>query len=235
MFSVRILSICIILGVLGCSRKPSMPSVEYPSQPSRPSPKKEKPPPKPKPSPSPSPSPVAAVVASNAFTDTRDGRNYKLVKIGTQVWMAENLNYAESGSVCYDKQESNCGKYGRLYKWATAKSVCPDGWHIPSDAEWVTLTDFAGGLSAVGIKLKATSGWDKGGNGTDDYGFAALPGGSGSSGGRFKNAGYYGYWWSASESSANYAYGRLITYSNESARWGYGNKPFLFSVRCLKN
>jgi len=233
MFVIRILSICALLGVLGCSRKPSAPSVEYPSRPSRPALEDDSPPPPRRPASR--PSNTETVVASNTFTDVRDGRNYKWVKIGAQVWMAENLNYAENGSVCYDKQESNCGKYGRLYKWATARSVCPDGWHIPSDGEWTTLTDFAGGLSSVGAKLKATNGWDRGGNGTDDYGFAALPGGSGYSNGSFRNAGYYGYWWSASESSINYAYGRLITYSNESARWGYGNKPFLFSVRCLKD
>jgi len=229
---VKILLALAALAVLSCSRKPyAPPYVEYPSKPSRPSPRDDAPP---------SPPPVSSpskpsTAASGTLTDARDGRGYRWVKIGTQVWMAENLNYAASGSVCYDKQESNCDKYGRLYKWATAMSVCPDGWHIPSDAEWTTLTDFVGGLPEVGIKLKATNGWSKDGNGTDAYGFAALPGGSGYLSGKFKNAGYYSYWWSASESSANYAYGRLITYKHESARWGYGNKPFLFSVRCLRD
>ena len=232
MFIVKILPIFVALIILGCGgKKPCTDCDERPSRPSRPSHQDD--------SPSysystPRPS-NSNTVASNKFTDARDGRNYGLVKIGTQVWMAENLNYAASGSVCYDEQESNCDKYGRLYNWATAMSVCPDGWHIPSDAEWTTLTDFVGGLSAVGIELKSTNGWSEDGNGSDTYRFAALPGGSGYSGGRFKNVGYHGYWWSASESSTNYAYGRLITYGNESARWGYGNKPFLFSVRCLKD
>jgi len=234
MFIVKILFAFVALVILGCGgSKPCTNCGERPSRPSRPSLQDDSPPP-----PSHStyrPSSSNAVVAGNKLTDVRDGRDYRLVKIGTQVWMAENLNYAANGSVCYDKQESNCDKYGRLYNWATAMSVCPDGWHIPSDAEWTTLTDFVGGLSTVGIKLKATNGWSKDGNGTDDYGFAALPGGSGYSSGKFKNVSYYGYWWSASESSANYAYGRLIAYGNESARWGYGNKSFLFSVRCLKD
>jgi uncharacterized protein (TIGR02145 family) len=154
------------------------------------------------------------------IADSRDSKTYDAVLIGSQIWMAQNLNYrtADAASRCYpvsgngnnsDADNVRCATYGRLYKWATAmvldescnsnscassinakhKGVCPAGWHIPSDAEWTTLTDFAGGSSTAGTKLKAASGWAGGGSGTDDYGFAALPGGYGYPFGDFRNAG----------------------------------------------
>jgi uncharacterized protein (TIGR02145 family) len=83
--------------------------------------------------------------------------------------------------------------------------------------------------------LKATSGWNSGGNGEDTYGFAALPGGYGSSGGYFRNVGHYGHWWSASESSSYYAYNRSMNYDLEGAYWYYIDKYDLFSVRCVKD
>lgn len=112
------------------------------------------------------------------FTDSRDGKKFKTVKIGTQTWMAENLNYATEKSKCYDNKPANCQKYGRLYDWADAmvidekfnkekwngndanhQGVCPSGWHLPSDAEWKTLIIFIG--NAAGTKLKAKNGWNK--------------------------------------------------------------------------
>jgi hypothetical protein len=99
------------------------------------------------------------------------GKTYKTVNIGEQVWMAENLNYNASGSVCYNYDPSNCDKYGRLYNWATAKIVCPAGWHLPSDAEWDALMTAVGGSSIAGTKLKSRNGWNNNGNGTDESGF----------------------------------------------------------------
>jgi len=202
----------------------------------------------------PLPSSSSTVATSGTFTDVRDGKDYRWVKIGTQTWMAENLNYAASDSKCggddgklKDEDTANCDKYKRLYNWATAMKVCPPNWHIPSNAEWDKLMRHVDGDSGTsspynsptaGKYLKAAGSWNgyngKSGNGTDAHGFVALPGG-GYSGGSFGSAGYYGYWWSASESSTSYAYGRLMTYGYESARWGYGNKHFLFSVRCLRD
>jgi len=134
------------------------------------------------------------------FKDTRDGKTYKTTKIGSQTWMAENLNYNASGSKCYDNKPENCTTYGRLYNLETAKKACPVGWHLPSEAEWQNLTGIAGGNASAGGKLKTKSGWhlpsgaewqniagikSRLANGTDEFGFAALPSGSGNAKGHF--------------------------------------------------
>jgi len=184
--------------------------------------------------------------------------NGKTVAIGSQVWMAENLNCNVSGSKCYNDDPANCTKYGRLYDWATAmnlpdcgygtsctsqisakhRGICPSGWHIPSDDEWSTLTTYVGGASTAGTKLKSKTGWESYSGvpaGTDDYGFAALPGGYGNSGGDFYYVGYYGYWWSATESNAYSAFGRSMDFDDESVSWYDYTKVYLFSVRCLQD
>ena len=177
--------------------------------------------------------------------------DFRTVTIGTQTWMAENLNCNVGGSKCYD----NCAKYGRLYDWSTAmalpascnsgdcssqiqskhRGICPAGWHIPSDVEWDVLVKFAGGSSTAGTKLKATSGWYDDENGTDDYGFSALPGGYGNSGGSFNDVGYNGNWWSSTEGSAFSAYSRNMYNYNSKVRRYDGLKSYLYSVRCLQD
>jgi len=151
------------------------------------------------------------------------------------MWMAENLNYHASGSKCYDNKPDNCAKYGRLYNWNTAKTACPNGWHLPSMAEWGTLTLAVGGEKTEGLKLKAKSGWDSNGNGTDDFGFSALPGGLCYSFGTFDDVGDYGNWWSADEHDSNNAYYWYMDYYFEIAHWDDYDKASLFSVRCLQN
>jgi len=182
---------------------------------------------------------VSAVNAQGgSFTDARDGKKYRTVKIGKQTWMAENLNYKIGKSVCYDNKESNCQKYGRLYDWKTAMKACPAGWHLPSDEEWEALTDFVGGEETAGTKLKSKTGWstDEGYKAaTDDYGFSALAGGYGKSDGSFSHAGYYGVWWSATESGANYAWYRYMNYYNEYVNRYYVYKSGLFSLRCSQD
>ncbi len=167
---------------------------------------------------------------------TYSGQTYKTVVIGEQTWMAENLNYnpGTGNSTCYDNQPSNCTAYGRLYNWATAMGVCPTGWHLPSDAEWTTLTDYAGGSSTAGTKLKATTGWYSN-SGTDTYGFSALPGGYGYSDGYFYFAGSRGYWWSATEYNSYGAWRRDMLYYYSFVGRGNSDKSYLFSVRCLKD
>ena len=162
-----------------------------------------------------------------------EDQTYKTVVIGTQTWMAENLNYNASDSKCYGDNsggdsQNMCGTYGRLYNWATALTVCPAGWHLPTRAEWNVLGDDA-------RKLKATSGWNNNGNGTDDYGFSALPGGLGTSVDSFDDVGYYGFWWSASEYGSNGAFYRDMISHYDYAGWNSYSKSILFSVRCVQD
>jgi len=177
---------------------------------------------------------------------------YKTVEIGTQTWMAENLNYDVPGSVCYDNDPANCEKYGRLYDWAAAmdlpasynttrydgsekkhKGICPEGWHIPSyssydDGDWNKLGKIIGGWNTDGVKhLKAIE-WD----GEDTYGFAALPGGGsdGEMAGQLLKIRTFGGWWST-HNGPSFAYyvsiGGKISHTN--------TKSSLNSVRCLKD
>jgi uncharacterized protein (TIGR02145 family) len=178
------------------------------------------------------------------FTDPRDGRTYRTVKIGDQVWMAENLAFDYAGSKIYGNDLDNLAKYGRLYDWETAKRACPPGWHLPSNEEWDKLMRYVDGTSGTdspydsktaGKYLKATSGWNDSGNGLDTYGFSALPGGYGSSDGYFYDVGDYGHWWSSSEYSSNNACYRRMRCTNESAGWLMDDKNFLFSVRCVQD
>ncbi|MDR0516116.1 MAG: fibrobacter succinogenes major paralogous domain-containing protein [Fibromonadaceae bacterium] len=178
------------------------------------------------------------------FCDERDEKLYKYVKINGQTWMAENLNHDATGSRCYDDDEGNCAKYGRLYDWDAAVDACPIGWHLPSNEGWDKLYRYADGTSGTespydsdnaGRYLKATNGWNDGGNGTDDYSFSALPGGGGDSDGNFFDVGGNGYWWSSSEYFGSYAYARGMFYNYEGAFLNDIDKSNLFSVRCLKD
>jgi uncharacterized protein (TIGR02145 family) len=184
------------------------------------------------------PCPNASTVSVNAQgvgSVTCGGETYKTVKIGEQVWMARNLNYNFSGSKCYDNDPANCTKYGRLYDLEAAKSACPSGWNLPSDSDWDALMTAVGGESTAGTKLKATSGWNSNGNGTDIYGFSSLPGGGGLSSGSFFNVGGGGLWWSATEGSASYAYYRYMGYDDASVSRINYDKTNLYSVRCVKD
>jgi uncharacterized protein (TIGR02145 family) len=158
------------------------------------------------------------------------------VKIGTQTWMKKNLDVAAAGSKCYDNDPANCAKYGRLYDWATAQTVCPANWHLPSDAEWDVLMKVVGGSSTAGTKLKADSDlWNSNGKGTDNFGFSALPGGGGGSGGSFYFVGDVGLWWSATESNASYAYFRAMDYDLANGVRDDVDKSVFCSVRCVQD
>ena len=199
------------------------------------------------------------------FTDSRDGKAYKYVQIGKQTWMAENLNHKTDNSWCYNNEDSNCEKYGRIYDWASATKICPSGWHLPSEKEWQTLIDFAGGKENAGKKLKAHSGWEKAKvwnekkklkeiwktNGSDDFGFSALPGGARisftSAGGQpayYSAAGSQGSWWTSTEYEEGNAWRLVMALScnemgypcDDAATLDAKDKNVLgFSVRCIKN
>ena len=209
--------------------------------------------------------------------DSRDGKTYKTIVIGSQIWMAENLNYSDSLSYlglkgrswCYENSANSCAKYGRLYTWAAAmdsagtfstngkgcgsektcsptypvRGICPDGWHLPTKEEWLDLFAAIGGSStATCTVLKSTSGWIDG-NGSDDFGFSALPAGYRYSNGNFYFGGSSTYFWSATEYRADAVYDMILTNDNLNALLGYdeynfnNNKYKLYgiSVRCLKN
>jgi len=165
---------------------------------------------------------------------TFDG--YKTVEIGAQTWMAENLNCGVEGSKCYDNSPDSCAKYGRLYTWETAKNVCPEGWHLPSDEEWTVLTDYLAESSAT--KLKSPAGWsdysDAVESGTDEYEFSALPGGF-AYGSHFNSVGKNGNWWSATEHDAVNAWVRNMYHCSGSVAVNYYSKLFLLSVRCVRD
>jgi len=183
----------------------------------------------------------------NTMTDERDGRTYRTVKIGSQVWMAENLSFTIDNAIgcCYENDEKY-KEYGRLYDWVEAMSIAPEGWHLPTKEEWQTLFDLVEidsssnkiDGSTAGKYLKAKAGWNdylgQSGNGTDEFGFSALPGGGGFSDGSFLDVGYYGNWWSASEGNSDYAYCHFMDY-NDAVKWYSSNKSSLYSVRCVKD
>jgi uncharacterized protein (TIGR02145 family) len=152
-----------------------------------------------------------------------------------KTWMTENLNRTTADSWCYDDSTANCDKYGRLYTWAAAKKACPNGWRLPDTADWNKLVIATGGSFSAGKKLKSTSGWNDNGNGTNDFGFSALPGGGRGSGGDFDLAGDYGYWWTVTEISDGYAYnwGMNYEYVGDVKEY-YGDKSHGYSVRCVQ-
>jgi len=211
---------------------------------------------------------------SGTFVDDRDSITYKWVEIGEQIWMAENLNYRgtepDTLGKCYNNEPDKCEVYGRLYNWATAmalpascngstcasqveanhKGICPTGWHIPSNADWVILmkfvnpncSDIAGGIcECAGTKLESASGWNYSGYmsppGSDDYGFSALPGGAGNAGIHdFDLVGSQGYWWSSYEMDrGDYAHIRDMGALGDYVGWASYLKACLFSVRCVKD
>lgn len=148
------------------------------------------------------------------LVDARDGRTYKIVKIGEQWWMAENLNFVTEQSRCYDQSDSSCVKLGRLYLRGEAMDsagvyslsskgcgiayenvgcspiypvhgICPAGWHLPDKTEWNILISAVGGSSVAGLMLKSASGWNSGENGADAYAFSVLPSGANDDGSGF--------------------------------------------------
>jgi len=167
---------------------------------------------------------------------TPGGGSLETVPLGGLKWMKKNLNVPTEDSWCYDGITANCNKYGRLYTWEAAKSACRSvGMRLPSKQEWEALVDAVGGWDVAGRKLKARSGWYDDGNGTDQYGFSALPGGHQYSGGYFGFAGNVGYWWTATEGSDGDAYNRSMYYHNDYVDEDNNDQSYGFSARCVQD
>lgn len=182
---------------------------------------------------------------TGTFTDPRDGQTYKTVKIGSQIWMAENLNYEFLGSYSVEGDTENNKKYGRLYTRKVAKVARPDGWHIPSKEEWDALEEFVadilfrGDKDYVGYALKAKDCWEFDDNGTDAVGFGALPAGYHSRSNPFSFGSVYSsaYFWSSTEDDAMdaYAYYRRLRCCDLALAADNCNKDDALSVRCVKD
>jgi uncharacterized protein (TIGR02145 family) len=184
------------------------------------------------------------------------------VKIGQQVWMSENLNvnHFRNGDIIreartedewiaasnnkqpawcyYDNNSFNGDKFGKLYNWyavSDARGLAPEGWSVPTNDDWITLIQYLGD-NMVGDKLKFNDLWARGGSGSNQTGFNALPGGCrGFFDGHFTKLSQFGYWWTSTKSNENKAYFRMLGYifdnlQSDQARFGNG-----FSVRCVKN
>ena len=188
---------------------------------------------------------VAAVAAVSSvtgmFMDLRDGKKYKTVKIGNQTWMAENLNFKTPDSYCYEDNESKCSKYGRLYKWQVALKACPAGWHLPSMDEFKALIETVGGEKIAGEKLKSKSGWNDGGNGSDAFGFSALPAGTWFDGGTTgDDEGFSeetvgtGFWGSTENANKELCEMNLVDADN-APYFSYRGRGFGNSIRCIKD
>ena len=188
--------------------------------------------------------PVDTVETENILIDERDGQSYKTIVIGSQTWMAKNLNYEINGSDCYggSSEYDNCAKYGRLYTLEAARKACPSGYHLPSKAEWQELISVVGGVSIAGKMLKSKSGWGLDDwNGTDAYGFSALPAGYGLAGngpvGRtvhdYYHEGFDAYFWSSSIDGGSYDWNGLDLDSDGAVRFDSYYEFDLLSVRCI--
>jgi len=194
-----------------------------------------------------------------------DGNNYATVSIGAQTWMAENLKVGiridgvqeqtDNGVIekyCYYNNEWHCDIYGGLYQWHEmmqyvttegVQGICPTGWHIPTHAEWITLTNYLGGIYVAGGKMKST-GTIEAGTGlwhdpntgaTSESGFMAVPAGYSVYNGAFDYIGYSGYWWGSSMDYAGNVWSRYLSYYDSSV-YSYCNTTYLgFSVRCLRD
>ena len=180
------------------------------------------------------------------FTDSRDGKIYKTVEIGNQVWMAENLAYkpVKGNYWAYDDDQSNVSKYGYLYDYQTAMNVCPSGWHLPSLKEWKKFTKYNGGKRKAGAKMISKVGGDQNGNVNNENGFSALPGGMRFDiGGDFGALGKYGYWWST-ELFLDYYRGleglgsnwvTYLNFNNGNVNYCAHPKDGGASVRCIRD
>ncbi len=173
------------------------------------------------------------------LTDSRDGKSYSTIEIGTTWWMAENMNYAtEEGSYCYEDIESYCTRFGRLYKWESAMLACPEGWHLPTQSEFEAMVDYLGGPDVAGGRLKDYNPgtWNSPNLGaTNISGFGALPAGRRYGEGNYTGYKYYAQFFSATEYGSEDAYNLTLGYDYEQTYIYNFKKKYAISVRCVKD
>jgi len=196
------------------------------------------------------------------FVDSRDDKTYSWVKIGTQVWMADNLNVArfrngdlipeaksedewkrkagnQKPAWCYyNNDPANGERYGRLYNWYAVtdpRGLAPEGWHIPDDAEWLLLTGFLGGENLAGDKLKSSGGWIDRGNERNQSGFNGLAAGYRHYSGKFGDIENDADWWTSTDYSPTNARRYHLSNEFDSSHRGEGSKELGLSVRCIKD
>lgn len=171
-----------------------------------------------------------ALPQTGTFTDSRDKRQYRTVIIGSKLWMAENLNFKTGNSECYEGNEANCEKYGRLYTFEAARKACPAGWHLPENEEWTRFKTFiedSDGKEAAWMSLKSRDKWD----GSDRYGFDVVPAGKATD--EFLELGVSAHFWSATEEDGD-AFGWHLAPPGDFSR-DFDVSTNMYSVRCLKD
>jgi len=165
--------------------------------------------------------------AGTSFTDSRDSKKYKSVRIGDQVWMAENLDHLIPNSYVNKKGD-------RVYKWDAAMKACPAGWHLPSDNEWLILLNQFGGALKAGAALKSQSGWYAG-YATNSSGFTGLPAGFRDYFSAFSKVEKSGFFWSSTEKGKKVALARILFYKNSKVDGHYYDKDYALSCRCVQD
>jgi len=170
-----------------------------------------------------------------SMTDSRDGTAYKTVTIGKQTWMAQNLDFASDGSMCFENRKDRCDQFGRLYDWDAAKTSCPSGWRLSSDEDWKELEKTLGTADSAGRLLKTTTGWSTNGNGTDRVGFSAIAAGNSDKTGIFNNLEFAATFWTSSKKFFGDPWHRRLRFDETSVERETSEKSYLYSVRCLKS
>jgi len=195
--------------------------------------------------------------------DPINEQEYNVIKIGNQVWFAENLKatrYANDDIIpdgtnigelsfdtpadyrfSYDDDPGNAEVYGYLYTWSAVeenRNVCPEGWHVPSELEWTELRDYFGGTSGTGgvLKEQGFDHWNDPNQGaTNESGFSALPGGIRINDGTFQDLGKFGLWWSSTLSTEYHAWYQLLSSTSSNTYWWEGIRNYGLSVRCVQD
>jgi uncharacterized protein (TIGR02145 family) len=180
--------------------------------------------------------PTYAVKPSNSYKDPRDKQKYRTIKVGSRLWLADNLNYKMDGSFCYKDDESQCMAYGRLYTWDAAVNACPQGFHLPTDDDFQSLWQAAGADFNASYLLKSAYGWSGETNGSDTLKFSAMPAGNRFDDETYGNLSKFAFFWS-SEASKEKQNARVWYMTSKSMSFSFMNKPkiFGFSVRCVQS